>query len=88
MPVPAEKMTDTSGEAAAEVQAVPLEHKRIARLAYAYWQGRGRPFGSPEEDWFRAEAELRRKKLLFKIVKDKRPRASRARTSSRSRKSE
>jgi hypothetical protein len=31
----------------------------IARLAYAYWQARGCPIGSPEEDWYRAEAELR-----------------------------
>jgi hypothetical protein len=31
----------------------------IATLAYALWQARGCPDGSPEEDWFRAEAELR-----------------------------
>jgi hypothetical protein len=27
-------------------------------LAYAYWEARGRPEGSPCEDWFRAEREL------------------------------
>jgi len=32
----------------------------LEMLAYQYWQERGSPIGSPEEDWFRAEAELRR----------------------------
>lgn len=36
------------------------EHVQIARLAYSYWQDRGCPEGSPEEDWLRAEAELSR----------------------------
>jgi len=36
-----------------------LAHEQIARLAYAYWQNRGCPDGSPEEDWLRAEAELK-----------------------------
>jgi len=31
----------------------------IAALAYQYWQERGCPIGSPEEDWFRAERALR-----------------------------
>ena len=34
-------------------------HSGIARLAYSYWEQRGRPEGSPEEDWLRAEAEIR-----------------------------
>jgi hypothetical protein len=34
------------------------EHEQIARLAYSYWQDRGCPDGSPEEDWFRAEVDL------------------------------
>jgi len=37
-----------------------IEHEDIARLAYSYWEARGCPFGSPEEDWFRAEMELLR----------------------------
>lgn len=32
----------------------------IERLAYRFWEERGRPFGSPEEDWFKAERELHR----------------------------
>lgn len=33
-------------------------HDHIARLAYSYWEGRGRPIGSPDIDWLRAEREL------------------------------
>jgi Protein of unknown function (DUF2934) len=31
----------------------------IAALAYSYWEARGCQGGSPEEDWLRAEEELR-----------------------------
>ena len=31
----------------------------IARLAYSYWEARGYQGGSSEEDWLRAEQELR-----------------------------
>ena len=31
----------------------------IAALAYSYWEARGFQGGSPEEDWLRAEQELR-----------------------------
>ena len=31
----------------------------IARLAEKYWAERGWPEGSPEEDWLRAEQELK-----------------------------
>ena len=36
-------------------------HEQIATLAYALWQERGCPEGSPEVDWFRAEQELKAK---------------------------
>ncbi len=36
-----------------------IAHDEIATLAYELWQARGCPFGSPEEDWSRAESELR-----------------------------
>jgi hypothetical protein len=36
-----------------------VDHEEIARLAYSYWQARGCPIGSPEEDWYRAENDLR-----------------------------
>jgi hypothetical protein len=34
----------------------------IARLAYAYWEARGRQHGCPQEDWYRAERELLRRR--------------------------
>lgn len=36
-----------------------VQDEEIARLAYSYWKERGCQGGSPEEDWFRAEQELR-----------------------------
>jgi hypothetical protein len=33
----------------------------ISRLAYSYWEARGPRVGSAEEDWLRAEAEIRRR---------------------------
>ena len=32
----------------------------VAAVAYRLWQQRGCPEGSPEEDWFLAEREVRR----------------------------
>jgi hypothetical protein len=40
-------------------------HDEIARLAYAYWESRGHQHGSPEEDWYRAEGELLRRRPFF-----------------------
>jgi hypothetical protein len=38
-----------------------LDREEIAKLAYHYWLAReGRGTGSPEEDWLRAEQDLRR----------------------------
>jgi hypothetical protein len=42
-----------------EMEPPEILHEQIAALAYALWQERGCPEGSPEEDWFRAEAELK-----------------------------
>ena len=33
-------------------------HEDVARIAYFLWIERGRPDGSPEEDWHRAENQL------------------------------
>jgi hypothetical protein len=32
--------------------------EQIALYAYHLWEERGRPLGTPETDWFRAEREL------------------------------
>jgi len=34
-------------------------HEQIAALAYSLWEAKGRVDGAAEEDWFRAEAELK-----------------------------
>ena len=44
-----------------EVSAASPEGSAIEMLALALWEERGCPIGSPEEDWFRAERELREK---------------------------
>jgi len=44
----------------AEYPVFAEDHEAIARLAYSYWQARGCPIGSPDEDWYRAANELRR----------------------------
>jgi hypothetical protein len=36
-----------------------LKTEDLATRAYFYWLERGCPTGSPEQDWFRAEEELR-----------------------------
>ena len=48
--------------AAQTVAALPVYkpcHEEVAELAYLYWESRGFQGGSPEEDWLRAEQELR-----------------------------
>lgn len=37
-----------------------VDREAIAGLAYSYWEARGYSGGSAEEDWLRAERELRR----------------------------
>jgi hypothetical protein len=36
-----------------------ITHAEIAVRAYGLWEQRGSRIGSPEEDWFRAEQEIR-----------------------------
>jgi len=43
----------------AELDARTPGHDTISRLAYLHWQERGCPEGSPEEDWYQAEQDLR-----------------------------
>jgi hypothetical protein len=33
-------------------------HEEVSQLAVQFWIERGRPYGSPEIDWLRAEATL------------------------------
>jgi hypothetical protein len=34
-------------------------HRAVAEMAYGFWEARGHPRGSPETDWFKAEAALK-----------------------------
>lgn len=61
---PAKRVKRTESVAAAEplvTQPLPVapSNEQIARLAYSYWEERGYQGGSPEEDWLRAERELK-----------------------------
>lgn len=59
-PVPSHSVQEepqTDSEKSQRSQAVNQEE--TARLAYALWQSRGCPEGSPDEDWFAAEEKLR-----------------------------
>jgi len=46
---------------ASNVTQMKLSHEQVARLAHQFWAERGRQHGHHEEDWFRAEQELRGK---------------------------
>jgi len=50
---------DVKGEVQQEIGQTDPEHEEIERLAIQNWQQRGRPIGTPEEDWFRAEDEVK-----------------------------
>jgi len=52
------ELLDTSDEVSAATE------QRVAELAYSYWEARGCQGGSPWEDWFRAEEELKRRQEL------------------------
>lgn len=51
-----------SSEIAAKSAEISPSHEEIARLAHSYWIARGYTNGSPEQDWLRAERELKRKR--------------------------
>lgn len=53
-------MSSKSTRVSEQTESIP--HQEIARRAYDLWQERGCPIGSPEEDWLRAEEEIRRQR--------------------------
>jgi hypothetical protein len=66
---PTKLLDDEPGEMPAEFLEATEEisaptNAEIAQLAYEYWEARGRNGGSPLEDWFRAEEELKRKREI------------------------
>jgi hypothetical protein len=56
---PAEKPSGPGGTPDAAVAVCEPSQDEIASLAYSYWEARGYTGGSSEEDWLRAERELR-----------------------------
>ena len=48
-------------EAKSKIHLLPATHEQIAQLAHKYWAERGHQHGHAEEDWLRAERELRGK---------------------------
>jgi hypothetical protein len=42
-----------------EAQEYVYSDDEVAWRAYALWEGRNRPFGSPETDWYLALRQLR-----------------------------
>ena len=49
---------ESEPEVAPIVTATGTFQDAVARLAFSYWEARGRQGGSPEADWLRAEQEL------------------------------
>lgn len=47
--------------ALAKVTPITVSHEKVAELAHRFWAERGGTHGHHEEDWFRAEQELRGK---------------------------
>ena len=56
-----EANTDNSTSEYASINAAN-NHEEIARLAYQYYIERGEEEGYAEEDWYRAENEIRRRR--------------------------
>ena len=60
MAVPSESQVEPQEESVHLSEVA--DQQEIARLAYEFWEARGCPHGSPEEDWLRAERDLQSRK--------------------------
>jgi Protein of unknown function (DUF2934) len=57
---PKESVSETpSSKSVPGTASEAIDRQAIARLAYSYWVARGYTGGSAEEDWLRAEREIR-----------------------------
>jgi len=57
--IPRQKVRTPGLSEATELESNHDEREEITHLALQLWIERGCPIGTPEEDWFRAEAEVR-----------------------------
>lgn len=57
-PAPKARARKVAAVAPAEPVPPAMSDEEIARKAYFLWESRGRPHGSPEEDWHRAKEQL------------------------------
>jgi Protein of unknown function (DUF2934) len=55
---PRKKATGTNGNHT-NVTEIGVSHEEVAMLAHRFWAERGHQHGHHEEDWYRAEEELR-----------------------------
>jgi hypothetical protein len=53
------RQPNTEGKSREIRAAVNPDQSDIAHLAYLHWLDRGRPIGSPEDDWCRTEQDLK-----------------------------
>src|SRR5262245_27184227 len=66
--VVAERETVMPRAEAALAPVVEVSYEEIAKLAYSYWEARGFQGGCPDEDWFRAEVELRHRSAAAAVA--------------------
>jgi DUF2934 family protein len=50
---------------------IAIDRSEIHQRAYAHWQARGCPAGSPEYDWYEAEQELVRERAALEAASAK-----------------
>ncbi len=56
---PVSSTSEISSPASTPTAEPVIDRQAVALMAYSYWEARGFTGGSPEEDWLRAEREMR-----------------------------
>jgi hypothetical protein len=60
-PAKPRKTAASKSAALANVTSITVSYEEVAQLAHRFWAERGHQHGHHEEDWFRAEQEIRQK---------------------------
>lgn len=66
-PVPAPALQNTENSAVTPLDT-ELPYDEVAKLAYSYFEERQGVGGSPEDDWLRAERELRARRMQVRTM--------------------